>query len=200
VLKDETVPFGLRFRSQSYLSVFSSLKLPLLCTPTTNNAQSLVAGEIMGENVIFVRPVEKVGVIYDILKSCQHSNFPVVDIKDGGVLFGTISRSALAVLLKQREFGHPINKNDSDGSNGDSLRNSIHSDYLEIEPEHEKYVPIVPWEQIEKSYPKYPSHGEIRLGHDDRECFVDLRPYANTAPITVHEFSSVSVSQDNDSK
>lgn len=139
----------------------------------------------MSEKVVFVRPVEKVGIVYDILKSCKHSNFPVVDTNDGGVLFGTIPRSALGVLLKRREFGRPTEA---------GLTESIHSDYLSVEPHNEKYLPIIQWEQIEKSYPKYPSHGEIRLTKDDRDCFVDLRPYANTAPVTVQEFSSVSVS------
>jgi chloride channel 7 len=53
---------------------------------------NLVAGQIMGANVIFIRPVETVGVVYDILMSAKHSNFPVVDTADRNVLFGTIGR------------------------------------------------------------------------------------------------------------
>lgn len=62
----------------------------------------------MGENVIFVRPVDRVGVIYDILTSCTHTNFPVVDTDDNGILYGTIGRNALVILLQQRAFGHPV--------------------------------------------------------------------------------------------
>jgi chloride channel 7 len=138
----------------------------------------------MGENVIFLRPVEKVGVVYDILKSCKHTTFPVVDTDDGGVLFGTIGRNALCVLLKQRAFDSPTDK---EGGNTRRLSNSL----------AEKYVPIVEWYQVEKAYPKYPSVKDTRLNSTDRDCFLDLRPYANQAPITVQEQASVAVSTRN---
>jgi len=141
----------------------------------------------MSEDVIFVRPVEKVGIIYDILRSSNHSNFPVVDIDDNGILFGTIGRNALCILLKQRAFGLPKKKCTKDGET------LIHN-YLVLEETNEKYLPLVQWEVIEKSYPKYPSVKDIRINMEDRDCYVDLRPYSNTAPLSVRETSSVSVS------
>jgi chloride channel 7 len=143
----------------------------------------------MGENVVFVKPVEKVAVIYDILKSCTHSNFPVVDQNDGGILFGTISKNTLGVLLKERAFGHP-----TDSITSSRARSS--SKYLEVQVGAKKqhYMPIVQWEQLERSHPKYPTYNELRLSQSDRDCYVDLRPYSNTSPVTVQEFASVDVS------
>jgi chloride channel 7 len=146
----------------------------------------------MGENVVFVKPVEKVGVIYDILKSCKHSNFPVVDKDDGGILFGTISKNTLGVLLKERAFGQPPIKSVTSAS----LSSSNYLEVLQVGAKKQHYMPIVQWEQLEKSYPKYPTYDELRMSQSDRDCYVDLRPYSNTSPVTVQEFASVDVSPD----
>lgn len=143
----------------------------------------------MGENVIFVRPVDRVGVIYDILTSCTHSNFPVTDTDENGILFGTIGRNALCVLLQLRAFGHPHTDTKAEHSD-----DAINSNYLRVEGDDVKYYPLVQWDVLEKSYPKFPSASELRISADEREFLVDLRPYANTAPLTIQETSSVSVS------
>jgi chloride channel 7 len=149
---------------------------------------NLVAGQIMGENVIFVRPVDRVGVIYDILTSCKHTNFPVVDTDDNGILYGTIGRNALVILLQQRAFGHP--KKESDMDHDDDFS----ANYLRVESDDIKYFPLVQWDVVEKSYPKYPSEKSLRISRAERDFLVDLRPYANRAPLTVQESSTVSVS------
>ncbi len=149
---------------------------------------SLVAGQIMGENVIFVRPGDRVGVIYDILTSCKHTNFPVVDTDDNGILYGTIGRNALVILLQQRAFGHP--KKESDMDHDDDFS----ANYLRVESDDIKYFPLVQWDVVEKSYPKYPSEKSLRISRAERDFLVDLRPYANRAPLTVQESSTVSVS------
>ncbi len=149
---------------------------------------SLVAGQIMGENVIFVRPVDRVGVIYDILTSCKHTNFPVVDTDDNGILYGTIGRNALVILLQQRAFGHPRKESDMDHDDDFS------ANYLRVESDDIKYFPLVQWDVVEKSYPKYPSEKSLRISRAERDFLVDLRPYANRAPLTVQESSTVSVS------
>lgn len=143
---------------------------------------SLTAGQVMGANVIFVKPVEKVGVIYDILTSCSHTNFPVVDTNDNGVLYGTIGRSALCILLQQRAFGLP--KESSEGG-------GLSSNYIRVN--NEKFYPLVDWEVLEKTE-HHPKAKNLRLNGEERECMMDLRPYANTAPLTVQEASSVVVS------
>lgn len=142
----------------------------------------LQAGQIMGDNVIFLRLVEQVGTVVDILQSCEHTTFPVVDTKDQNTLFGTVSRNVLCALLKHRAFGKT--------SDGDSV--SLRADFVEIGGE--RFAPIAEWEVVEGSYPKYPSVKDIRIGRRDRDCLLDLRPYANTAPISVQETASVDVS------
>jgi chloride channel 7 len=136
----------------------------------------------MGDNVIFLRPVEKVGTVFDVLESCSHSTFPVVDTKDGNLLIGTISRNVLCALLKHRCFGRPIS----------TASESVLSNYVELG--RERFVPITEWEIVEGSYPKYPSVHDIRIGAAEKAMFLDLRPYANSAPITIQETASVDVS------
>ena len=136
----------------------------------------------MGENVIFFRPVEKVGTVVDVLTSCVHTTFPIVDTEQDNVLFGTISRNVLCALLKHRSFGRPM-----DTTSVDVLCN-----YVDVHGE--KFLPITEWETVEGSYPKYPSVKDIRISLRERDCLLDLRPYANTAPITVQETASVNVS------
>ena len=70
----------------------------------------------MSDQVVFFRPVEKVGNVVDTLLSCSHSSFPMVDPDDNGVLMGTIKRNELCVLLQQRAFGFPVQNDDPSDS------------------------------------------------------------------------------------
>lgn len=148
---------------------------------------SLVAGQIMGCDVIYTRPIEEVGIIYDILMSAKHSNFPVVDTDDKDVLYGTIGRNQMCVLLQNRAFGHPID----DSHFGASRPNSVRSNFLQVG--EKKYFPLVQWETLFKSYPRYPDATDLRITEEDRKCLLDLRPYINSAAISIQETSSVEV-------
>ena len=145
----------------------------------------------MGPNVIFVRPVEEVGVIYDILMSTKHSNFPVVDTDDRNILYGTIGRNEICILLQQRAFGHPIR----DSSSGGCSSASIRSNFLQVG--ERKYFPLVQWEILLRSYPRFPDAKELRITDEDRKCIIDLRPYINNAAISIQETSSVEVRYSN---
>lgn len=145
----------------------------------------LVAGDVMSANVVFVRPVEKVGTIYDILKSCEYSNFPVVDTDDNDTLSGTIGRNALSILLQERAFGRPTTPEDQSHDN-------INCNYLQVDGG--KFYPLVQWKVVEKAYPKYPKVEDLRIDESDRDKLVDLRPYTNVAALATQETSSVSVS------
>mmetsp|Transcript_32800 Transcript_32800/g.39841 ORF Transcript_32800/g.39841 Transcript_32800/m.39841 type:complete len:791 (-) Transcript_32800:289-2661(-) len=135
--------------------------------------QKLVAGQVMGENVIFFRPVEKVGMVYDILKSHPHSNYPIVDTGDGDVLFGAIGKNQLLILLEKRVFDRSANG------------------LIEVGSNRQRFTPLVQWEITHRAYPKYPSINDIHINDDDRECDIDLRPYAHTAPYSVQETCSL---------
>lgn len=111
----------------------------------------------MGETLVFLRPVEKVGTVVDILQSTRINSFPIVDVDDGNVLVGTMSRNELCVLLKQRAFGYP--KKPSAITGNPSLR-LLHN-YLEYDGKH--YMPLVDWSVLEGSYPRYPSASEVRV-------------------------------------
>jgi chloride channel 7 len=133
----------------------------------------------MGDNVIFVRPVERVEVVHSIMQSCSHSNFPVIDKSDRNILYGTIGRKTLKRLLQLRAFGrHGIR----DSNSADGIGS------LQVEGQTD--FPLVQWKDIETRR-KF-SHS-IKIQPEDRNCFMDLRPYCNTAPITIHEASSVEV-------
>ena len=114
----------------------------------------LTAHQIMGDNLVFVRPVENVGTIVDILQTTHITTFPVVDTNDNNALVGTMGRNELCVLLKQRAFGQP--KTSSTGKSTRILHN-----YLEYNGK--RFQPLVGWNELEDSYPRYPSADEIRV-------------------------------------
>lgn len=136
----------------------------------------------MGKYVCFFQPVEKVGVIYDFLKNTTHSVFPVVDKEDNSILFGTIDRHALVMLLKLRSFG-----NRSTHVNSGVLSNFIES-------HGQTFVPIAGYDEVEKALPAKPSVNDLRITKRDRECVLDLRPYTNQSPFSIQETTSVAVS------
>jgi CBS domain-containing protein len=107
-----------------------------------------MAGQIMGKDVVFVRPVEKVGILYDILSTTSHSNFPVVDTDDEDVLYGTIAANEMCTLLQKRAFGNPMSVSMDTSYHGHDT--SLTHNYLELEPDKRRFSPIVQWETVER--------------------------------------------------
>lgn len=136
----------------------------------------------MGKYVCFFQPVEKVGIIYDFLKTTDHSVFPVVDKENNDILFGTIERHALIMLLKLRSFGSRSRHVDS----------GVLSNF--IEAHGQTFVPIAGYEEVEKALSHRPTVDELRISPKDRSCALDLRPYTNQSPISIQESTSVAVS------
>lgn len=143
--------------------------------PTIAERNEIVAGQVMSTEVKCLRPVERAGVVYDLLKNCGHGTFPIVDTASGGTLYGTASRYMLCTLLQRRAFGAPNALDDIDQQN----------------PGPRRLSPLVQWDTIERAYPRYPTIADIDIREDDRNCWLDLRPYANTAPYTVNETASI---------
>ena len=152
-------------------------KIPFLeaDVPPIAERNEMVAGQVMSTEVKCLRPVEKAGVVYDLLLNCSHGTFPIVDITSGGTLYGTASRYMLCTLLQRRAFGPRDVLDDSPHQNLGPRRLS----------------PLVQWETIEAAYPKYPTVADVSMGDEDRDCWLDLRPYANTAPYTINETASI---------
>ncbi|KAL7559471.1 hypothetical protein ACA910_017485 [Epithemia clementina (nom. ined.)] len=149
----------------------------------------LTARQIMSDKVVFFRPVEKVGNIVSTLMCCKHSFFPVVDPEDNSVLFGTIGRNELCILLEHRAFGYPASSAKADQGNNHCADEDI------VYFQGQSFTPMVQWAELEKSeHPRYPQIQEITrrvLDRNDMDCLMDLRPYANTAPITIQQKASV---------
>lgn len=110
----------------------------------------------MGENVVFLRPVEEVGVVIDILQSTNITSFPVVDTEDENVMVGTIGRNELCVLLKQRAFGRPRLAHSASNPSVRMVSNFFEHD-------GKRYQPLVDWSVLQDSYPRYPSASELRV-------------------------------------
>ncbi|GKZ00758.1 hypothetical protein MPSEU_001027600 [Mayamaea pseudoterrestris] len=145
--------------------------------PAIAERNEIVAAQVMSTEVKCLRPVERVGVVFDLLKSCGHGNFPIVDTSSGGTLYGTASRAMLCTLLQRRAFGAPDVLEDYDAPQQN------------LGPR--RLSPLVQWETIERAYPRYPTISDIHLSDSDYNGWLDLRPYANTAPYTVNETASI---------
>ena len=104
-----------------------------------------VAGQVMSTDVKCLRPVERVGVLYDLLRNCSHGTFPVVDTASSGTLFGTASRDMLCTLLKRKAFGCP-----------DVLSDYDKTAALSLGPK--RLSPHVHWDTLERVYPRIPYH------------------------------------------
>eukprot|EP00586_Coscinodiscus_wailesii_P004020 CAMPEP_0172488600 /NCGR_PEP_ID=MMETSP1066-20121228/18214_1 /TAXON_ID=671091 /ORGANISM="Coscinodiscus wailesii, Strain CCMP2513" /LENGTH=721 /DNA_ID=CAMNT_0013255923 /DNA_START=747 /DNA_END=2912 /DNA_ORIENTATION=+ len=146
--------------------------------PTIVEKHEIVAGQVMNTEVKCIRPVERAGVVYDLLRSCSHGTFPIVDTSSGGTLYGTASRAMLCTLLQKRAFGDSSVLPEYEGGGAQRLG-------------PRRLSPLVQWDYLERLYPKYPDIGDVDMIDDDRKCWLDLRPYANTAPYTVNETASI---------
>jgi len=143
--------------------------------PSVAERHEIVAGQVMSTDVKCLRPVERAGIVYDLLSSCNHGCFPIVDISSGGTLYGTASRSMLCTLLQRRAFG-PADAHS-------------HADEDSLGPR--RLSPLVQWDAIEKVFPRYPTIDDVIMTNNDRDCWLDLRPYGNTAPYTINETASI---------
>jgi chloride channel 7 len=145
--------------------------------PPIAERNEIVAGQAMSTEVKCLRPVERAGVVYDLLRTCGHGTFPIVDTVSGGTLYGTASRDMLCTLLQRRAFGSP------------DVLEDYEEPHQNLGPR--RLSPLVQWDTIERAYPRYPTISDVHMRDGDRNCWVDLRPYANTAPYTVNETASI---------
>lgn len=125
--------------------------------------------DIMTLKPICLRPVVRVGEVFDMLQQVSHHSFPIVDEKDGGVLCGTVMRKVICMLIKHKAFGPP----DSD------------------EHSNARISPLLNWDTLECIYPKYPQIHELSISDTERASWIDLRPYIDCAAYTINEFASV---------
>lgn len=145
--------------------------------PSIAEKYEIVASQVMSSDVKCLRPIERAGVVYDLLRSCSHGTFPIVDSDSTGTLYGTATRDMLCTLLQRKAYGSPniLNAEDEAG--------------LSLGPK--RVSPLVQWDTLERVYPRYPTVDDVDMRSADRNCLLDLRPYANTAPYTINETASI---------
>ena len=145
----------------------------------------LTVADIMTVAPICLRPVVRVGEVFDTLKAAHHHCFPVVTDEEptkgsgstadaGGInldltLGGTITRKVLCTLMKHKAFAPPSCDPNST----------------------ERISPLVNWDTLECMYPDYPMIEDLEVSERDRACWLDLRPYIDLAPLTINEHASV---------
>jgi CBS-domain-containing membrane protein len=130
----------------------------------------LTVSDIMTPNPICLQPVVSVGELYDCLKAVKHNCFPIVDVKHGDILVGTVLRKVLCMLIKLRAFGRlPATPNTSNEHShvphpsGSRMETQIPSMFGD-----ERMSPMVSWGALECVYPDFPDVDEITLNDADR--------------------------------
>jgi chloride channel 7 len=143
--------------------------------PSIAEKYEIIASQVMSTDVKCLRPIERVGVVFDLLRSCSHGTFPIVDDDTTGTLFGTASRDMLCTLLQRKAYSAASAVDDGKGLSSRTKR----------------VTALVQWDTLERVYPRYPSINDIDVRSTERDCLLDLRPYANTAPYTINETASI---------
>eukprot|EP00049_Salpingoeca_infusionum_P002964 m.61731 g.61731 ORF g.61731 m.61731 type:complete len:816 (-) comp11878_c0_seq3:424-2871(-) len=149
--------------------------IPLLpWDPPAVAANTLSAYDFMSKDLLCIQIITKAGDLYDMLTSSPHNAFPVISweehtetVGDGlATLRGMVLRSQLIALLRQRGFG-PRNGN------------RVMAKVLSVE-------------EFGVFYPRWPKIDTVVLSEEDREQWVDIRPYMNPSPYHVLETGSLS--------
>lgn len=122
--------------------------------------------DIMTSKPVSLKPVVRVGEVFEMLSRVDHHCFPVVD---RGVFCGTIMRKVICTLIKHKAFGPA----DSDPTS-----------FCRVSP-------LVNWGTLECAYPKYPTINELSVGPNEYDCWLDLRPYVDVAAYSINEHASV---------
>eukprot|EP01032_Pedospumella_encystans_P012074 gene12074-13992_t len=135
----------------------------------------LTISDIMTKRPFYMLPVMRVGEFYDILIKAKHNCFPVVESDESNILVGSILRKTICTLLKHKAFA-PSHAGPSHTGTG---------------APPQRLFPLVAWGTLECTYPRYPHVDQLNLSDADRECWLDLRPYLDSAPFTMNEHASV---------
>jgi len=142
--------------------------------PPSATARSASAAQVMRADPSCLPPLVTVGDAYDRLLNCKHECFPVVSSDDSRQLAGTIMRHTICMLIRHRAFGAP----GEDPASRDDLKTR-------------SLAPLLASAVFERAYPTYPTVDELNVTESDRGCWLDLRPYADTAPFTVQDCCSI---------
>lgn len=129
--------------------------------------------EIMARPLVTVQEINRVGTLVDILSKTTHSGFPVVN--EEGRLCGFILRKTLCSIMKLKAFSYPL-MTAPDGPGG----------LVQLS----QAAPVF-HDTLERSYPHYPDITDIELSAADRNAYLDVRAYMDTAPFVLNESSTI---------
>lgn len=157
-------------------------------------ADKLSAGEVMAQKMITVRPVMQVGDLVEILRTCQHSAFPVTERPQERAgeeveLLGLVIRPMLLNILHRRiafdapdvGTGRPgASDAEASQSPGAGRRAGRRASLFSSNDERDRLLEAL------KSIPFKPPHAEdlVLQGHE-LECTIDLRPFMQRHPFVV---------------
>lgn len=111
------------------------------------------------------------GRVLDALHSHSHNCLPLLE--PDHTVFGTVQRDLLCALLSLKAFS-------DEGADVDL-------DFASPTPQS----PVLPFRAIARFFPSYPDVDTLAITKAERQRWLDLRPYCNTAPYTVNEAASV---------
>ncbi len=139
--------------------------------PKEARITDLRVGEVMAMEPQFLRPIEQVSRVLDVMLAHEHHCFPLLE--DDHTVFGSISRDTLCVLLHLKAFAA--------------------ADAVPDKTSPLPQSPVLPYGEVEQFFPNFPTADAVAEGltKDERTRWVDLRPYCNTAPFFVTEATSV---------
>lgn len=129
-------------------------------------AFSLRAADVMIAPPLALHEVERVGTIHDTLLRSTHSGFPVVvrqsTSRRPSSLAGFVQRRHLSVLLERRVFRAAL-PNEDDA------------------PIH-----VLDNDELTATFPRFPNVRYLEFDDEERAAYVDLRPYMDSTPTTIH--------------
>lgn len=163
------------FNSGVYDQIVRLKGLPFLEAHAEPYMRNLSAVDVVRGPLVTFSGIEKVDNIMQVLKSCKHNGFPVIDeppFSEAPILYGLVLRSHLLVLLKKKLF-----LPSRDLASEDFVEQFSSVDFLK--PGSGKGLNIE----------------AIEISADEAEMFIDLHPFANTSPYTVVETMSLAKAQ-----
>lgn len=160
--------------------------LPFLHAETPFYSRYLRVQDIMSSNPVSINHITRVGEVYRLLKTSEHSCFPVLeeqveeDNRFGPSKFvGVMLRQHLCVLLQKKDFMTdrpiPYLRKPAEGDTT-LLHNGMYA---------------LNYRDLESSYPRYPQINEIKLTYEERQLWMDLTPYMNATPLAVNQQTPV---------
>lgn len=181
---------------------------PIIEHKPTKQVFQLSTQDIMSHSLVTVPLVARVGDIFDMLSIVPHNGFPVLYPNGpdglpprGGNLAGIIYRKHLCVLLKHgtddKTLFRPAPSHDeaqrisTAASLGMKLirrgsrRGGMLVSATELGPQSRHSTRILEWHALEGIFPRYPAVKDIVLTEQQRQCYIDLRPYIHASPYTV---------------